>query len=58
MVYHSVDVKIEDKPNKYDDEISSAQWPHSRFQHIVELRETALMTARNLWVDYIWVNYK
>lgn len=53
--YHSVDVKIVDIPNKYDDESGPAHWPHSRFQHVVELRETALKTARDLWADYIWV---
>lgn len=54
--YHSVDVKIVDKPKKYNDENGPAHWPHSRFQHIVELRETALKTARDRWADYIWVS--
>lgn len=55
-VYHSVDVKVDDEPNKYDDESGPAHWPHSRFQHIVELRESALRTARDRWADYIWVH--
>lgn len=54
--YHSVDVKIDDESKKYEDESGPAHWPHSRFQHIVELRESALRTARYHWVDYIWVN--
>lgn len=54
--YHSIDVKIDDEPKKYDDEIGPAHWPHSRFQHIVKLRESALRTAQHRWVDYIWVN--
>lgn len=56
-VYHSVDVKIHDEPKKYDDESGPAHWPHSRFQHVVELRESALCAARDRWADYIWVNY-
>lgn len=56
MVYHSVDVKIDDEPKKYKDESGPAHWPHSRFQHMVELRESALRSARHHWVDYIWVN--
>lgn len=55
-VYHSVDVKVDDEQNKYEDESGPAHWPNSRFQHIVELRESALRTARHYWVDYIWVN--
>lgn len=56
--YHSVDVIIDDKTKKYDDESGPAHWPNSRFQHIVELRESALRKARDHWVDYIWVNRK
>lgn len=52
--YHSVDVKIHDEPRKYDDESGPAHWPRSRFQHVVELRESALRTARDRWADYIW----
>lgn len=54
--YHSVDVKVDDEPKKYDDESGPAHWPHSRFQHIVELRESALRSARKHWADYVWVN--
>lgn len=56
-VYHSVDVKINDEPRKYEDENGPAHWPLSRFKHIVELKESALRTARDLWADYIWVSY-
>jgi len=55
-VYHSVNVKIDNDSTKYDDESGPAHWPHSRFQHIVQLRESALQTARDSWADYIWVN--
>ncbi|XP_027843955.2 glycosyltransferase 25 family member [Aphis gossypii] len=53
-VYHSVDVKVDNNSTKYDDESGPAHWPHSRFQHIVQLKESALRTARESWSDYIW----
>ncbi|XP_050432465.1 glycosyltransferase 25 family member [Adelges cooleyi] len=52
--YHSIDIKINKESSQYDEEIGPAHWPNSRFQHIIELKETAINSARNFWADYIW----
>ncbi|XP_050542373.1 glycosyltransferase 25 family member [Daktulosphaira vitifoliae] len=52
--YHSSDVLINDVPLEYSEETGPGHWPDSRFQHIIELKESALFSARNKWADFIW----
>jgi hypothetical protein len=43
-------------PERLPEEKGPAHWPSTRFTHIIQLREEALVTARQMWADYIWVS--
>lgn len=54
--YHAVDLIIRPSPPYYlYEETGPVHWPHSRYSHLISMKEQALNTARNLWADYIWV---
>lgn len=56
--YHIVDSEINSSPPYHlPGELGSAHWPHSRYSHIINLREQALVAAQQSWADYIWVGY-
>nr|CAD7457393.1 unnamed protein product [Timema tahoe] len=53
--YHSINAELlSSPPERLKDETGPANWPSSRFTHIMQLREEALMSARQAWADYIW----
>ncbi|XP_067012190.1 glycosyltransferase 25 family member [Anabrus simplex] len=53
--YHSVNAELlSSPPTRLGDEDGPAHWTPSRFTHIIQLREEALVAARQMWTDYIW----
>ncbi|XP_029474376.1 procollagen galactosyltransferase 2 [Rhinatrema bivittatum] len=52
-LYHFVEWRPMDEPWSYPDEIGPKHWPHSRFAHVMKLRQAALRTAREKWADYV-----
>ncbi|UYV66704.1 CERCAM [Cordylochernes scorpioides] len=50
--YHSLEVHIE--PGHLQDS-GIFDWSTERFSHLINLREKALLEARQRWADYIWV---
>lgn len=55
--YHSINVELlSSPPERLAEEKGPAHWPSSRFTHIIGLREEALVAARQMWADYIWVS--
>lgn len=55
--YHSINSEIlSSPPQRMTDENGPAHWTPLRFTHVIQLREEALDTARNMWADYVWVS--
>ena len=55
--YHSINSEIlSSPPNRLKDEEGPAHWTPLRFTHVIQLREEALDTARQMWADYVWVS--
>jgi len=55
--YHSINAELlSSPPERLPEEKGPAHWPSSRFTHIIGLREEALVAARQMWADYIWVS--
>ena len=55
--YHSINAELlSSPPQRLPEEKGPAHWPSSRFTHIIGLREEALVDARQMWADYIWVS--
>jgi collagen beta-1,O-galactosyltransferase len=55
--YHSVNAELLSSPHeRLPEEKGPAHWPSSRFTHIIQLREEALVAARQMWADFIWVS--
>lgn len=55
--YHSVHAELlSSPPERLPEEKGPAHWPSSRFTHIIQLREEALVAARQMWADYVWVS--
>ncbi len=56
--YHSKNVVIDDTEGSqirhYDQTEGPLQWSDSRFRHVMELKETALLEARKMWADFVW----
>ncbi|XP_032818430.2 procollagen galactosyltransferase 1-like [Petromyzon marinus] len=52
--YHHVAWTHKDQPRFYADEIGPRHWPSSRYDHVMRLRQMALMHARNRWSDFIF----
>lgn len=38
-------------------EQSTSHWPIERYDHVIRLKEQALNYAREIWADYIFVNF-
>lgn len=55
-LYHRVLVNVSDTPHKYDDAVGPAEWPDSRYQQMMYLRQKALDSARKQWADYLFVS--
>lgn len=54
--YHSINAEIlSSPPARLGDETGPTHWTSLRFNHVIQLREEALETARQLWADYVWV---
>ncbi|GFR02762.1 glycosyltransferase 25 family member [Trichonephila clavata] len=51
--YHSVDFSYEEHPENFSDGTGVFEWSSSHFEHLIHLKETALLAARKLWADYI-----
>ncbi|MCI4377920.1 hypothetical protein PGIGA_G00208690 [Pangasianodon gigas] len=53
-LYHSVRFRTtEHGKSSYADELGPKHWPDSRFNHVMQLRQAALRSARAQWADYI-----
>ncbi|XP_063244835.1 glycosyltransferase 25 family member-like isoform X2 [Bacillus rossius redtenbacheri] len=53
--YHSINAELlSSPPKRLKDEMGPAHWSASRFMHVIQLREEALMSARQLWAEYLW----
>lgn len=39
----------------YRDEDSPKQWTDLRYEHVMKLRQAALVSAREMWADYFMV---
>ncbi|KAK3912749.1 Glycosyltransferase 25 family member [Frankliniella fusca] len=53
--YHSISSEIlSSPPFRLGEEMGPAHWTPLRFTHVIQLREEALETARQLWADFVW----
>lgn len=52
--YHSIDLILNENSPSYLYETSSGNWTDERFDHIISLKEEAILKARKMWADYIW----
>ncbi|MCL4135107.1 UNVERIFIED_CONTAM: hypothetical protein GTU68_016328 [Idotea baltica] len=51
--YHSVDMSFNETPFQYDHEGSPTNWTDERFDHVIALKDEALLKARKMWADYV-----
>ncbi|RUS76958.1 hypothetical protein EGW08_015278 [Elysia chlorotica] len=54
-LYHSVEVKIDEKKRGYTDESSPLHWSEKRMHNVMKKRQNALEYARKIWADYIFM---
>lgn len=54
--YHAVDLIIDRESSGLKDEKGIADWPPSRFLHLIDLREGIINFGRKIWADYIFVS--
>ncbi|XP_052823543.1 procollagen galactosyltransferase 1 [Octopus bimaculoides] len=54
-LYHSIDLKIDEKSFGYADEESPCHWVRERFIHVMNLRQKALEKAKRVWADYLFL---
>lgn len=54
-LYHSVDVSLNREEIGFPNEKGPVHWTNDRFQHMIQLREEALIMARKKWADFILV---
>ncbi|KAK6627018.1 hypothetical protein RUM44_009495 [Polyplax serrata] len=52
-LYHSVDVSLNREEIGFPNEKGPVHWTNDRFQHMIQLREEALIMARKKWADFI-----
>lgn len=52
--YHDINAETCCK-GKFPDETGPGHWTKERFDHIIDLRESALDYARRTWADYVLV---
>ncbi|XP_076828980.1 procollagen galactosyltransferase 2 [Brachyhypopomus gauderio] len=53
-LYHSTRFRtMEEGRSSYVDELGPKQWPDSRFNHVMRLKQAALRSARAQWADYV-----
>lgn len=53
--YHAIDLEMDEESSGLEAEESIADWPLSRFYHIINLREGVLNFAKKIWADYVFV---
>ncbi|CAB3365137.1 Hypothetical predicted protein [Cloeon dipterum] len=54
-LYHSINTELRSSnPKRFIDESSPTQWSPLRFDHLIKLKEEALVYARHAWADFIW----
>lgn len=51
--YHSINTEFIEDGAQYSGEYGPAHWTTDRFNHIINLRESALNFARKFWADYL-----
>ncbi|XP_060602538.1 procollagen galactosyltransferase 1-like isoform X2 [Ruditapes philippinarum] len=52
-MYNSVEFVFDDTPTGFAGEIGPCHWTIERFNHVIQLRQKAIKTARNMWADYL-----
>ena len=40
----------------FSDQTGDCHWSQERFNHVISLRQRALLFARQIWADYIFVS--
>uniref|UniRef100_A0A1I8PJ16 Glycosyl transferase family 25 domain-containing protein n=1 Tax=Stomoxys calcitrans TaxID=35570 RepID=A0A1I8PJ16_STOCA len=53
-LYHSVNKVLNDTQQRHQNESSQFDWPTSRFHHLINMKEEALLYAQQIWADYIF----
>lgn len=53
-LYHRIDFNFSIEPFGYEGEKGPYDWPDARFNHLIDLREQALLQARLDWADYLF----
>ncbi|XP_050499113.1 glycosyltransferase 25 family member [Diabrotica virgifera virgifera] len=51
--YHSINTEFIEDGTQYPGEHGPAHWTNERFNHIINLRESALEFAKNIWADFL-----
>lgn len=54
-LYHSVNKEYDTSVQRHQNESSPYDWPQARFHHLIKLKEEALVYARQIWADFIFV---
>ncbi|XP_023218835.1 procollagen galactosyltransferase 1-A-like [Centruroides sculpturatus] len=52
--YHKIDIEIDETTDFFSDEDGVFDWSLQHFAHVIQLRESALETARQSWADYLF----
>lgn len=53
--YHSIDFQYEDFPQTFSDGPGVFEWSPSHFNHVINLKESAIENAKKMWADYLLV---
>ncbi|KFB49662.1 Glycosyltransferase 25 family member [Anopheles sinensis] len=53
-LYHSVDFKYRNEPQRRASEKTNTHWNEERFTDVIRLKQEALQAARNMWADFIF----
>ncbi|XP_037112662.1 procollagen galactosyltransferase 1 isoform X1 [Syngnathus acus] len=51
-LYHYVEWRPKEEPSRYEGEDGPKEWPDTRYDHVMKLRQVALESAREMWADY------
>lgn len=55
--YHSINTELHESEVGFPQEQGPAHWTVDRFNHVINLRESALNYARSIWADYLLVSF-
>lgn len=52
-LYHYVEWRPKEEPREYHNEEGPKEWTNERYAYVMKLRQAALVSAREMWADYL-----